>query len=131
MKRSNNRFGLDETQWNEAKAELRSAILDAAWDRRMTSYGEIARKVRATDLEPHSPLMNHLLGEIFEDEHAVGKPALTSIVTHKDGDKEPGRGFYEMARQLGERFDEPFVFWSAEVQRVFKEHGKPKRQSSD
>ncbi len=34
--------------------------------------------------------MNHLLGANFEDEHAAGRPVLTSIVTHKYGDKEPG-----------------------------------------
>jgi hypothetical protein len=34
-------------------------------------------------------------------EHEAERPALTSIVTHKYGDKEPGSGFYEMARSLG------------------------------
>ena len=59
-----------------------------------------------------------------------GSPG-TSIVTHKDGDKEPGPGFYDMARKLGYRFDEPFVFWGSQVQEVFKVHGRPKRRARD
>jgi hypothetical protein len=45
--------------------------------------------------------MNALLGAVFEDEHEAGRAALTSIVTHKYGDKEPGAGFYDKARVLG------------------------------
>jgi hypothetical protein len=128
MKRSDYRFGLTSDQWEKAKRQLRQAILAAAWERRMTHYAEVARAVTVTPVEPHSGLMNYLLGEIFEDEHAAGRPALTSIVTHKDGDKEPGPGFYDQARSLGYRFDEPFVYWSTQVQAVFKEHGHPVRR---
>lgn len=60
----------------------------------MTWYGEVASKVTAVSLDPYSSLMNHLPGAVFEDEHADGGPALTSIVTQKYGDKEPGKGFY-------------------------------------
>ena len=42
MKRSDYKFGLSDERWNDVKAQLRTAIMDAAWDRRMTSYGEIA-----------------------------------------------------------------------------------------
>lgn len=129
MKRSKYRFGLSDEQWDGAKTQLQQAILAAAWERRMTCYSEIAPTVTATPVDPHSGLMNHLLGEIFEDEHAAGRPALTSIVTHKDGDKEPGPGFYEQARELGYRFDEPLVFWATQVQAVFKAHGRARRRS--
>lgn len=120
-------FGLTDEQWIGARDEVREAILDAAYDRRMTWYGEIAEKVSVIDLDPHSLLMNALLGAVFEDEHAAGHPALTSIVTHKYGDKEPGKGFYDKARELGYRFNEPYVFWAQQVQAVFKAHGKPGR----
>lgn len=124
MKRSPSRFGLTEEDWETAKRELYEAIMDAAYDRRMTSYSEVARNVTVVHVDPYSSLMNHLLGEIFEDERAAGRPALTSIVTHKDGDKEPGPGFYEMARAQGYRVDEPFIFWTKQVQEVFKLYGK-------
>ena len=69
--------------------------------------------------------MNHLLGAILEDEKAVGNPLLTAIVTHKDGDKEPGPGFYEMAKKLGYEFSDALTFWALQVQEVFKLHGRP------
>jgi hypothetical protein len=128
MRRSVSQFGLTDQQWDAAKAEVREAILEAAYDRRMTWYGEVAGKVSVVALDPYSSMMNHLLGAVFEDEHEGGRPALTSIVTHKYGDKEPGGGFYDMARALGYRFKEPYVFWAQQVQAVFKLHGKPDRQ---
>jgi hypothetical protein len=128
MRRSVSQFGLTDQQWDAAKAEVREAILEAAYDRRMTWYGEVAGKVSVVALDPYSSMMNHLLGAVFEDEHEGGRPALTSIVTHKYGDKEPGGGFYDMARTLGYRFKEPYVFWAQQVQAVFKLYGKPDRQ---
>lgn len=127
VQRSESTFGLTGDEWETAKAELRAAILEAASDRRMTSYGEIAPRVSATHLEAFSPIMNHLLGAIFRDEHEAGRPALTALVTHKHGDKEPGPGFYDMARKLGISFDEPLVYWATQVQDVFKLYGRPRR----
>ncbi len=115
---------MTETQWDEAKAEVRAAIVEAAEARRMTSYSEVASKVTTVRLEPYSSLMNHLLGAVFEDEKAAGRPALTAIVTHKSGDLEPGAGFYQEARALGYQFDEPYVFWAQQVQNVFKRCGR-------
>lgn len=126
MRRAGSQFGLTDEQWEAAKSEVRAAILDAARDRRMTWYGEIAGEVTAVTLDPYSALMNHLLGAVFEDEHAASRPALTSIVTHKYGDKEPGAGFYDMARRLGYQFTEPYVFWAEQVQNVFKLYGRPR-----
>jgi hypothetical protein len=125
VRRSGAQFGLSDQQWDAAKAEVREAILEAAYDRRMTWYGEVAGNVSAVRLDPYSALMNHLLGAVFEDEREAGRPALTSIVTHKYGDKEPGAGFYEMARSLGYQFREPYIFWAQQVQDVFKLYGKP------
>jgi hypothetical protein len=125
VRRSGAQFGLSDQEWDAAKAEVREAILEAAYDRRMTWYGEVAGSVSAIRLEPYSALMNHLLGAVFEDEREPGRPALTSIVTHKYGDKEPGAGFYQMARSLGYQFQEPYVFWAQQVQDVFKLYGKP------
>jgi hypothetical protein len=120
-------FGLSQGDWEQAKAELRAAIVAAARQRRMTSYSEIAPSVTVAHLDAFSPLMNHLLGAIFRDEHEAGEPALTSIVTHKHGDKEPGSGFYDMARSLGIQFSAPYEYWAGEVQAVFKKYGRPPR----
>ncbi len=130
MRSSESTFGLTDAEWELAKGELKQAILNAAWQRRMTWYGEIAPHVEVVHVDPYSALMNHLLGAILEDEKAAGRPLLTSIVTHKDGDKEPGDGFYDMARRLGYKFEDPLVFWATQVQQVFKLHGRPERSRS-
>ncbi|MBP2322666.1 hypothetical protein JOF56_003051 [Kibdelosporangium banguiense] len=130
MRRTPSTFGLSDATWDSAKAQLRAAILEAARARQMTWYSHVAAQVTAVHVDPFSALMNHLLGAILEDEHAADQPLLTAIVTHKDGDKEPGPGFYDMARSLGYRFDEPYVFWATQVQDIFKQHGQPRRRSS-
>jgi hypothetical protein len=61
--------------------EAREAILEAAFERRMTWYGEVASRVQTVHVDPYSSLMNHLLGAIFTEEHEAGRPALTSVVT--------------------------------------------------
>lgn len=128
VQRTTSRFGLSEDEWQSAQAQLRAAILQAAWERRMTSYSEVAAAVTTVSLDPHSALMNQLLGEIFRDEHEADRPALTAIVTHKDGDQEPGPGFYDQATAVGYRFAEPYIFWSTQVQDVFKVHGRPEQR---
>lgn len=52
MKRSDYRFGPTNEQWEGAKDEMRRAILAAAWERRMTYYGEVAGAVRITTVDP-------------------------------------------------------------------------------
>lgn len=69
----------------------------------MTWYGEVASKVDCLPLDPYSSLMNHLLGAIFEADARAGRPALTSIVAHKYGDKEPGKGFTKWRVRLATR----------------------------
>jgi len=117
-------LGFTDSEWATAKYQVRAAILDAAYGRRMTWYGEVAAQVDVISLDPYSALMDHLLGAVFADEYAAGGPALTSIVTHGYGDKEPGPAFYAEARALGYRFTEPFTFWTEEVQKVFSEYGQ-------
>jgi len=127
MKHSGSTFGKSDEDWDAAVGELRGAILAAAPERRMTTYTEIANQIMAFPVEPHSALMNHLLGAVYEREHAAGRPALTAIVTDKQGDLGPGPGSYEMSRVLGYRFNEAYVFWSTQMQNVFTTHGRPGR----
>ena len=127
MRRTASQVGLREDQWNAAKLEVRHAILGAAYDRRMTSYGEVAAQVRVIRVDADSPLMGELLGGVFEDEYDAGGPALTAIVTSQYSDREPASSFYQEARTLGYRFTEPHAFWAEQVQRVFSEHGRADR----
>ena len=124
VRRTAAQFGLTEEHWATAKHQVRAAILNAAYERRMTWHAEIANQVDVIRLDPDSSLMSDLLGAVFEDEYAAGGPALTSIVTVRYGDREPSSAFYTEARTLGYRFVEPLTFWTEEVHKVFAEHGR-------
>ena len=59
MRRSGSQFGLTDQQWDAAKAEVREAILDAAYDRRTTSYGEVGGKVSVVTVPSAIDSRNH------------------------------------------------------------------------
>jgi len=124
VRRTAAQYGITEDTWATAKQQVRSVILHAAYERRMTWHAQIADQVDVISLDPESSLMNDLLGAVFADEYATGGPALTSIVTVRYGDREPSSAFYTSARDLGYRFTEPFTFWAEEVHKVFAEHGR-------
>jgi hypothetical protein len=128
VRRTAAQFGLNEDHWATAKHQVRSAILNAAYDRRMTWHAEIANQVDVIHLDPESSLMTGLLGAVFEDEYAAGGPALTSIVTVRYADPEPSPAFFTDARNLGYRFTDPKTFWAEEVHKVFAEHGRSDRR---
>jgi hypothetical protein len=121
------RFGLTTDEWDDAKDEIRQAIIEAAWRRQTVTYGDVAERVTVVTVEPHSPLMSCLLGSIARDAHAVGEPVLTALVVHKH-DGQPGGGFYDLAEELGYDFDEPVLFWDHQVQQVYARWGRPKRR---
>ena len=86
-----------------------------------TNYSTIAPLVkldisRADDRDE----IGHLLGEISRFEHEAGRPLLSALVMYKDGDK-PGRGFFELAKELG-LYDgkNDDAFFSEELTKVFK-----------
>jgi hypothetical protein len=118
-------LGYSEEQWDTARSQLREAILEAARDRRMTTYTEVSVKITAIPADPHSPVLSHLLGEVLEEEHDATGLALTALVTHKTGDLEPGGGFYKMARQAGFSFSDQHEFWWRNVEAIFKRYGRP------
>jgi len=44
---------------------------------------------------------------------------VTALVVHKHGDLQPGPGFFELARRLGQTTEDIEKFWIQEVKRVF------------
>jgi hypothetical protein len=45
--------------------------------------------------------LGQLLDEVSRHEHAQGRPLLSVVVVHADGDTRPGDGFFVLARELG------------------------------
>lgn len=69
--------------------------------------------------------LRDMLDEISTFEHSQGRPLLSAVVVHKEGDSygSPGKGFFKMARRLNRlppTGDED-AFWAEEVNNVFKE----------
>jgi molybdopterin synthase catalytic subunit len=61
---------------------------------------------------------HRMLGEISESEDAQGRGMLSAIVVHKTGDQEPGKGFYELAAQLGRNTVDPLKCWIDEMKLI-------------
>jgi hypothetical protein len=51
--------------------------------------------------EPHSSAMAGILGQVSTLEHEEGRPLVSAVVVHKEGDAAPGPGFWNFARELG------------------------------
>ncbi|HVZ92947.1 MAG TPA: hypothetical protein VG797_00400 [Phycisphaerales bacterium] len=100
--------------------QLRQEIIKFAKKRQLAYYSELAPIVRLDLSDPHQrKLMGEYLGEISEHEHSADRPLLSAIVVDKST-KEPGKGFFTLARDLqifageSER-----AFFERECQRVF------------
>jgi hypothetical protein len=114
-----NRFGFEETQWEAAKAEGKTVLSGYAKRRQMVVYSKLVREIHSIQLEPHDQRLFDLLGEISTEEDAAGRGMLSSLVVHKDGDLQPGPGFFELAQKLGHDTSDILVFWISQVKRVF------------
>ena len=84
----------------------------------MIPYSELVRKMRTIRLEAHDPRLFALLGEISTNEDAEGRGMLTVIVVHKDGDMQPGPGFFELANSLGRDTSDIMKCWVDEFKKV-------------
>jgi hypothetical protein len=80
---------------------LYDALIAVACSLRPTvTYSDVALRcgleVRADISE-----LSRRLDEISRHEHNNGRPLLSVVVVHKDGDMMPGDGFFRLARSLG------------------------------
>jgi hypothetical protein len=97
----------------------KTLLADYARRRQMIPYSEFVAKIHAIKLDYHDPRLFHFLGDISAKEYKAGRGMLTALVVHKHVDMQPGPGFFELARELGQ--DTPGIvrFWIEEVKRVF------------
>jgi hypothetical protein len=113
------KFGFDDAMWETAKAEGKALLADYARRRQMIPYSDFVARLRSVDLEPHDFRLRHLLGEISSEEYRAGRGMLTALVVHKTGDYQPGPGFFELAKQLGEDTSDVEKCWVQQVKKVF------------
>jgi hypothetical protein len=67
----------------------------------MMPYSELASGIHAIPVAPHDSRFFHLLGEVSEEENEAGRGLMTAIVVHKEGDMQPGPGFFDLAKAVG------------------------------
>lgn len=113
--------GLDELTWEDTKSEISRILIEIA--RRgglngVITYSDLTTQVTTTKLDPHSPVLASLLGEISEDEDKAGRGMLSVIVVHKRGDMMPGPGFFELAKRLGRAVEDLEKTWVDEINQV-------------
>lgn len=113
-----NQYGFEGPQWELAKQQAKDVLIQVARRRGRIAYSELVPQIAALQLEPHDPRLFHLLGEISVEEDAAGRGMLTAIVVHKNGDMQPGPGFFELAKSLGRNTKDPLACWVCEFNKV-------------
>ena len=110
--------GFPEDAWRAAKQEARQVMIERARVRGMIAYSDLVRRIASVRFAAHDPRLFHLLGEISSEEDAAGRGMLTVLVVHKDGDMQPGPGFFELAQRLGRSTNDVLECWVDELHRV-------------
>jgi alkylated DNA nucleotide flippase Atl1 len=95
--------------------------IQAARNKQPIFYGKIAEIMGLPQSGDHMAReTGQILGEIGEYEHTHNRPLLSAVVVRSDKEK-PGKGFFTLARELGEleeNIDEG-TFWKREIKRVY------------
>lgn len=112
------KYGFTDAAWQTAKREVRDILIERAKVRGMIPYSELASKIKSIDVEAHDQRLFHLIGEISTEENAAGHGMLSVIVVHKSGDRKPGPGFFELAKELGRDTSDILVCWIKELNKV-------------
>ena len=121
MKREDFDHGYPTEDWEAAKTEARRSMIAVAARGSVIYYSRLVAEITSINLEPQSPQLAHMLGEISTEEHEAGRGLLTVVVVHKSGDQMPGPGFFELARSLGHDTDDRVGFWASELENVHRE----------
>jgi hypothetical protein len=110
--------------WNSAKRKLRAELWRTASVRRTMTYGEAVALIRnLIVLDPHDHVFHEMLVQISVEEDANGRGMLSAIVVHSN-DGQPGKGFFDLARQLDRDISDSLACWVREVNRLYEETAK-------
>jgi hypothetical protein len=98
-------------------------LVKCARHRGTVTYQEIAELIGFPVVGAHMGReVGHLVGEISEDQHGMGRPMLSAIVVGVDG--LPGEGFFKLATSLGKFSghgdEEQRRFWEQERSAVYE-----------
>ena len=83
--------------------DIRLKLIELARLRTTWTYSQLNDQLMLGldfNLEVHRQLIGEWLGEISLHEHSKGRPLLSSLITHKNGQREQGDGFYKLCEEL-------------------------------
>jgi hypothetical protein len=106
--------------WDSAKTEAQTVLEKIAKEQGVISYSELARKIASINFQPDGHDFHGLLGQLSEESDADSKGMISALVVHKDPPQDPGRGFFNLAKDLGRDISDPVAFWSDELKRVYR-----------
>ncbi len=112
------RSGHSLESWESAREEMRRLLIARARAGQTIAYSELVAEVRTIHLEPDSHALAAMLGEISEEEDALGRGMLSVLVVHKEGDLRPGPGFFKLAKKLERNTSDLERCWVDEFKRV-------------
>lgn len=116
---ANNSFGIADADWDRAKAEIRTVLIQRAKVRGMIPYSELVTKIRAVAFDAYDQRLFWILGELSEDEATASRGMLSALVVHKVGDMEPGPGFFKLAADLGRDTSDQTKCWVDEIKLIY------------
>jgi len=118
MLRSASDFGISAQDWDTAKEQARTAMIERAKVRGMIPYSDLVAKIAAVKFLAHDTRLFHLLGQISVEENDAGRGMLSVVVVHKHGDMQPGPGFFVLGQHLGYDTKDLLRFWVEQLKKV-------------
>jgi hypothetical protein len=107
------------TEWSLGKAEVIGILQARARGRSTITYSDLSLQLRIIAIPYNDPAMAAMLDEISTEEFRAGRGMLSVIVVHKYADKQPGPGFFKLAKSLGRKVEDKTAFWVAELNAVY------------
>ena len=118
MLRNGFNHGFDPSAWEAVKNEARAIMIARASVRGMIPYSELVAQIQSVKMAPHDARLAHFLGEIAAEDDEAGLGLTTVVVVHKNGDMQPGPGFFELAKSRGRNTDDILSCWVNELHKV-------------
>lgn len=115
-------------EWDDARAELETALERIAREQSLATYADLAAEIRSVPLDPQSPELARLLCERIAADVQADRPLLSSLVVGRRTNR-PGGGFFAFAGRFF-RIDDHDEFWLAEVaasHSYYRRHGARRR----
>lgn len=106
--------------------DIYEKLINVARSQNLISYEDLNKQLNLGlnfNMPSDRDLIGQWLGEISEHEVKAGRHMLSALVGHKEGESvsDPGKGFYEYARELGVYIGgDNLGFWAKEVKWLHK-----------